>query len=92
MRVSTVLLAAALAAAPAAADEGRFILGSTNLLTVSRMDPIINPGGLGAHVHRVYGGSAFRSESRQTGRQARPLQAGRHGTPTPTLMLTPQTS
>lgn len=60
MRISTLIAAAALAYDAAAQD--RFILGSTNALTVSRMDPIISPGGFGGHVHRVYGGSAFRSE------------------------------
>lgn len=61
MRISTIVAAAALALSPAAAQD-RFILGSTNALTVSRMDPIISPGGFSGHVHRVYGGSAFRSE------------------------------
>ena len=28
-------------------------------LTISRMDPIVNPGGVANHVHNVVGGSAF---------------------------------
>jgi hypothetical protein len=44
-------------------DRAIFILDAGPFLTVSRMDPIINPGKVAGHVHQVVGASNFRSKS-----------------------------
>lgn len=31
-------------------------------VVIARMDPIVNPGTIGSHVHTVFGASNFRSE------------------------------
>ncbi|KAL7003994.1 hypothetical protein EMMF5_006470 [Cystobasidiomycetes sp. EMM_F5] len=39
--------------------ENRFVFQVNNPLVVARLDPIISPGNVSQHVHRVLGGSAF---------------------------------
>lgn len=39
-----------------------WVLSHSMSLAISRMDPIVNPGGVAGHVHNVLGGSAFSSE------------------------------
>jgi hypothetical protein len=40
-----------------------FVMGQCNSLTVSRIDPIVDAGGVAKHVHNVCGGSGFGRES-----------------------------
>lgn len=47
--------------ATAAFDAQRFVLAFTGINTVSRMDPIMSPGGLAEHVHVIAGASNFRN-------------------------------
>ncbi|CAL1698953.1 unnamed protein product [Somion occarium] len=52
------LLAAAIAALPAA-NAVHWIFGGTQELVVTRLDPVVNPGTVGSHVHSITGGSGF---------------------------------
>ncbi len=36
-----------------------FLLRNNRSIVVTRLDPIVNPGAIGSHVHRVYGSSFF---------------------------------
>jgi hypothetical protein len=45
------------------ADKDKFVITQCNTITVSRVDPIVNPGGVAKHVHNVCGGSGFGRES-----------------------------
>ncbi|KAF8895638.1 hypothetical protein BD779DRAFT_1797407 [Infundibulicybe gibba] len=36
-----------------------WLMGIPNILTVQRLDPIVNPGGISTHLHQVVGGSNF---------------------------------
>jgi hypothetical protein len=40
-----------------------FVMSQCASLTVSRIDPIVNPGKVAKHVHNVCGGSSFGRES-----------------------------
>jgi hypothetical protein len=37
-----------------------WLMGLKNILTVERMDPVVDPGEVSGHVHTVFGGSNFR--------------------------------
>jgi len=39
--------------------HGYWLMGANNVLTTQRLDPIVNPGVVGTHVHSVLGGSNF---------------------------------
>lgn len=63
-------LLAALGLAGSAAAQGvsypdHTILTNVNIITMGRIDPIINPGEVGGHVHTVLGASNFRCECLQ---------------------------
>ncbi|KAF6749726.1 hypothetical protein DFP72DRAFT_535796 [Ephemerocybe angulata] len=38
---------------------GYWLMGANNVLTTQRIDPVVNPGKVGPHVHDVLGGSNF---------------------------------
>lgn len=50
----------------ASAKKGVFVVNTPGTLTISRMDPIVNPGALAGHVHRVVGASNFNGTLRST--------------------------
>lgn len=63
----SALVAALSLAGSAAAQEAlpdHTILTNVNVVTMGRMDPIVNPGTIGDHVHTIMGASNFRSEWR----------------------------
>jgi len=41
------------------AKDDFFVMSQCASLTVARIDPIVNPGGVAKHVHNVCGGSGF---------------------------------
>ncbi|KAJ7284380.1 hypothetical protein C8J57DRAFT_1288258 [Mycena rebaudengoi] len=49
-----------LVAAALSSTNAYFLFGMNNVLTVERMDPIVNPGKVAGHVHTIVGGSHFR--------------------------------
>ncbi|KIJ47814.1 hypothetical protein M422DRAFT_777984 [Sphaerobolus stellatus SS14] len=51
------LLGSVLAAVSAA--NAYFLIGHTNVLVTERLDPIMDPGAVSAHVHTIQGGSNF---------------------------------
>jgi hypothetical protein len=57
MRVPTLVTLASIAVSPAAA----FFILNHGPLEATRIDPIINPGGISGHVHAIVGGSNFQS-------------------------------
>lgn len=65
MFAKAAILGALLAAvAPVAAVDNKaevsFVLGDTNTLLYSRMDPLVNPGEVSGHMHQILGASNFR--------------------------------
>ncbi len=46
-------------AGTALGDADHFIFSGPGTIAMSRMDPIVDPGAVGAHVHNVFGGSGF---------------------------------
>lgn len=60
---SSLLLSLATLVVPAVrAAEDFFIITQCPTITMSRIDPIVDPGRVSAHVHNVCGGSGFGSE------------------------------
>ncbi|KAI0823488.1 WSC-domain-containing protein [Trametes gibbosa] len=50
----------AFAALAAVANAEHFIMGGSKLIVQTRLDPIVNPGKVGTHVHAVVGASRFK--------------------------------
>lgn len=56
------LSASAIAALAATVCRAQIILVHSNPLIDTRLDPIVDPGKVGGHVHAILGGSNFGSE------------------------------
>lgn len=59
----SITLFATLAFLVGRAAAVNWVLSHSMSLAVSRIDPILDEGGVAGHVHNVIGGSAFNSES-----------------------------
>ncbi|PPQ63237.1 hypothetical protein CVT24_005697 [Panaeolus cyanescens] len=59
MKSNLLSVAGLIALSLAPCSNAYWLMGIENVITVERLDPIVNPGGISGHAHAVVGGSNF---------------------------------